>query len=104
MTDSNATAPASSSGNPAATTSKIRTLRLRVTTGNGPHPPCTLLTNQRPVQRCSVNRSGYAAIPPSSTIAVATTNPGVMPTTRSDTTRGWRRRSTGVICACSRDS
>ena len=73
-----------------------RTPRRRVTTTIAAHPACTLLTSQRPACSWSENRSRYAAIPPSSTVAVATTNPGVVPTALSETTRGWRPRSAGV--------
>ena len=56
-TVSSAAPPASSSGNPAATTSRVRTLRLRVTTGTGgAHPSATLLTAHPPACSWSANR------------------------------------------------
>ena len=56
-TVSTAAPAASSSGNPAAITTRIRTLRLGVTTGIvGAHPSSTLLTAQRPAPPWSVNR------------------------------------------------
>ena len=99
-TVSTAAPPASNSGKPTATISRTRTLRRRVTTDiRGAHPTSTLLTAHRPSPCSSVNRRRYAATPPSSITAVATTNVGVVPIICSDTTRGLRRRSTGVSCA-----
>ncbi len=71
-------------------------LRLRVTTASWAHPSSTLLTAQQPAERLRVNRRRYVAKPPSSITAVATTNVGVVPIVCTDTTRGRRRRSTGV--------
>ena len=97
MTVSTAAPPASNSGNPAATTSKIRTLRRRVTTGTGgAHPSATLLTAHRPASRWTVNRRRYVVTPPSSITALATTNVGVVAIVCSNITRGRRWRSTGV--------
>ena len=73
--------PASTNGTALATTTRTRTPRRRVTTAIAAQPSSTLLTSQRPARSRSEKRSRYAAIPPSSTVAVATTNPGVVPTT-----------------------
>ena len=68
-------------------------------------PPARRSPDQRPPMSRSVNRSRYAAIPPSSTARRRQRrNRASIPTTRSDTTRGWRWRSAGVTCARSRIS
>ena len=103
-TVSNAAPPASRSGKPAATTISTRTPRRRVTTAIAAHPSWTSPTSHRPPASRSANRSRYAAIPPSSTPAVARTNPGLVPSTCSHTTCGWRARSAGVTWARSRTS